>query len=574
VRIGDIHVEWSASFAPTVRLRDVEVQNAPWAAPRPMAKVGEVDFVFASLKTLLVDDPHIVSNLILIDGDVDMEMQADGLRNWRLRDPQYRGPGKYQVLRLEARNSQVHFVNRAINLDLAASEAPSAAGSGNAPTGEAFSKRLRLQGTYSGRPFEADLLTGDVLTLQRTQSFFPARGYFASGRTRLDIDGRLADFFKQIQANVSAHLSGPTLADLYPFIRTHPPASPPYQLQGRLLATADEYALSGFHGRVGASDVSGSASATRNATPREWHADLHSNEVRLADFMPMFDTQRVTAGSAAHESHATGETQAGRFFSSKPLHMERLEKDNAHVALDVKKFHGDEMPMLQSLRATLALRGGVLNVSSFDLGIAGGHASGRMQLDGSKQPAAANLTLDARGIELGRLSAKAAAKLSGAPISAHASLAVRGDSLAALAASASGPLRVGMEGGTISGLLDAELDLSAAKILWRKLAGDKPVPLNCAIAAIDFRNGIGTPRTLLIDTAQMSATGSGSINLRDEQFDLLLTPHAKQARLFALGSGIRLYGSFRQPAYAIEKGAQPAAAIAETCPPSIAQTTP
>src|SRR5688572_872001 len=91
VRIGDLHVALGLNLQPTVRVRDVYIENAPWAAAkRPFATAGEARFT-VSLRTVL-DDRVLVSRLVLLDADVEMERQADGLRNWRLRDPESRGP--------------------------------------------------------------------------------------------------------------------------------------------------------------------------------------------------------------------------------------------------------------------------------------------------------------------------------------------------------------------------------------------------------------------------------------------------------------------------------------------------
>jgi uncharacterized protein involved in outer membrane biogenesis len=49
----------------------------------------------------------IISRLVLVDAEVDLERQADGQRNWRLTQPEYRGPGKVRVLVLEAYRSRI-----------------------------------------------------------------------------------------------------------------------------------------------------------------------------------------------------------------------------------------------------------------------------------------------------------------------------------------------------------------------------------------------------------------------------------------------------------------------------------
>src|SRR5688572_18148589 len=96
VRIGHLDLESGFSLVPTVRLRDVHVENAPWASPRPFVTAREVAVTF-SLKSIWQRRP-VISRIVLVDADVDLERSADGLRNWRLRRPDRRGPGQTRVL--------------------------------------------------------------------------------------------------------------------------------------------------------------------------------------------------------------------------------------------------------------------------------------------------------------------------------------------------------------------------------------------------------------------------------------------------------------------------------------------
>src|SRR5258706_10715257 len=59
VRIGDLHVALGFALEPTVRLRDVYIENAPWAANQPMAVAGEAIFTF-SLRSLWEQRPVIL----------------------------------------------------------------------------------------------------------------------------------------------------------------------------------------------------------------------------------------------------------------------------------------------------------------------------------------------------------------------------------------------------------------------------------------------------------------------------------------------------------------------------------
>ena len=82
----DLQVHWRHGFDPTIELRGLTIQNAPWAASRqPFIHAGRIA---ATLSWRSLGSDMTVVNLVeLDDAQVDMERQADGLRNWRLGHP-------------------------------------------------------------------------------------------------------------------------------------------------------------------------------------------------------------------------------------------------------------------------------------------------------------------------------------------------------------------------------------------------------------------------------------------------------------------------------------------------------
>ena len=214
VRVAELHV--TPGLEPTIRLRGVYVENAPWADRRPMAVAGEASFT-VSLASVWQKRP-IIMRLVLVDAEVDLERQADGLRNWRLTNPEYRGPGKIRVLLLEAHRSRIRFVNREAGLDLVGTSTP-LAHEEPGPRGETLVSTITLEGEYQGAKFAGSALGGPFITFRDTDRFFPLRGHLASGSTRLEFDGVFADLYDLGPMEADLRLSGPTLARLHPFIR-------------------------------------------------------------------------------------------------------------------------------------------------------------------------------------------------------------------------------------------------------------------------------------------------------------------------------------------------------------------
>ncbi|MBC7956197.1 MAG: AsmA family protein, partial [Cytophagales bacterium] len=110
VRVADLHISLNGALQPVVRLRGVDVHNAPWASARPFAVAGEVRLTFSWAS--LFQDVRLITQMELVDADISLERQADGLRNWRLTRPDDRGPARMRVLSLQTLRSQIHVVHQ------------------------------------------------------------------------------------------------------------------------------------------------------------------------------------------------------------------------------------------------------------------------------------------------------------------------------------------------------------------------------------------------------------------------------------------------------------------------------
>jgi len=60
-------------------------------------------------------------------------------------------------------------------------------------------------------------------------------------------------------------------------------------------------------------------------------------------------------------------------------------------------------------------------------------------------------------------------------------------------------------------------------------------------------------RAIVLDTEQTLTTGVGTVNLKDQRFELLLTPQPKHPGLFTLHSSIRIDGSLKGVHYSLTR---------------------
>ena len=555
VNIGDLHVELGFSFEPTVRLRRVYVENAPWArGKRPMAVIGEVSYTFP-IQTLW-DEKRVVTRMVLKDAELDLEWLPDGLRNWRLRDPDYRGPTRYKVRTFEAHRTRIHFARPGIDLEVVATSAPADSGAPIAKPDPNLPARIDFSGKYRGAAFAGAVLTSDALTIQQTGRSFPIRGHLTSGKTRIDGDGTAADLLKQSAIDARLRIAGTSLATLQPFVDL-PLPSRPYRAEGRLRKNDNHYVFEQLQAKIGATDIAGELSYRDDTDAEErgrpmLRATLRSESTDLADL--------GIAGQPAQK-----EAGAERLFPRSAFGAGRLKAIDAHVSMVARKFKSAAMPVLESLKFTADLADGILHVKPIDLGLAGGHAIGAITLDAKHEPPSSHMTVDLRGARLDQLLPELASKgLSSGSVSASVQLSGRGNSIAAIAGSATGSMSAKVLGARISNLLDAKLGGNFGKILRLTISGDRAIVVHCAAIAFDFKTGLGQSRAILLDTEQTRFDGNGTINLRDETLEVLLDPTQKKPGIFSLPSSVRVHGALNRPDFALERNARPRTLASQT----------
>ena len=550
VHFDSVRIGLTASLAPVVRLRGVRIANAPWAdTSQPFAALEQVAFQFAWRR---FDGRWVVSHMVLRDGEVNLALQADGLRNWRLRDPEDRGPGHYWFLELEARRARLGFVNRGIDLRLRTTASDAVAEASAAAPGEALANRIDFDGAFREIAFKGSVVTGPVLTFRQTDRWFPVRGHAEIDGARLELDGRAADIFLATRIDTQVKLNGKSLAALHPIAGDRYREPRAFRGEGHLRADAGRYVLSGARARIGGTDLAGDLAWSRSGDRRAVSARLNSDAADLADLLWLAGRGTPAAAHAASvpAASASRATDRDAFTGAREL--------DADVSLDARRFHVAAVPALQSLKLKASLAAGALAVSDLDLGWAGGHSTGTFALDLRQHPAAAEARLETRGVRVETLFARQDEKrrITGA---LHGRLALKatGDNPDALRATAAGTVTVALSAGTIPSMLDALIGLEGGKVMRTLISGSQTLDLPCAAAAIDIREGRAHIRSLVVDSANTRTTGAGTIDLRDTAIDLLLTPEPKRPGLFELHKSIRLSGHLPKPERALVERVAP-----------------
>jgi uncharacterized protein involved in outer membrane biogenesis len=579
-----LQIRITPSLDPVVTFRGLLIDNASWAAPRPLARAAEMSFAISWRS--IGSERLIVNRLTMVDADVDMEMQADGLRNWRITNPEYRGPGKVWILTIDAQRSGVRFVNHAIDLDLATHITALAPVQTIAEHPELpMTKWLVVKGSRGGAAFEASTAVSDVLSFRDTGDAFALRGTARTGRAKVDVEGTAADILQLKQFNVDMRATTPRIEEFKAFMPARAassslPTLAPIAAQAHLQRSGVEWKVSKLRATVGRSDVAGDVDFHEGSSAQDrpmLRATLNSSLIDTRDLVTLSENPKhVTPARPADAA----ELPPGRLLTARVFDTSSLNQIDADVNLRIDEFFSPALvsagPLKTQASAHATVKNGLLDVTAAEMRIAGGRANGSMKLDSSKHPAEVVMDWRFTGLQvdqLKRLSAASSAALSVAPsassaasttssstsedsplsgdLDARVALRAHGDSLAALASAANGSVSAELRRASISKKLDAKLGLDGGALFRSWFAPQDRLQVTCSIMAIDFVAGQGKARRAQLETERTSVVGIGTIDLAHESFDLTLTPHRKTASLLALDRSVHAHGPWRHPAMSL-----------------------
>lgn len=507
----------------------------------------------------VVRSPIIIEVLRLEGGEANLARDANGKGNWSLSesDPSTEKREIPEVRQLALDRATVHYDDRKLDLKVNITGKTIAPEDPTSASGR-YGVHFAFDGDYKKGKFNGEARTAGLLDLaENLNQTVPMQISVNSGTTKLFFEGTMGDVIKLDKIDAVLKVSGATLANLYPFLPLPLPASPPYALSGQLQRDGKEWRLLKLDGTIGRSDMAGEATYALQEPRPMLTVKLKSRQLRFSDLGPLVGAearqqldkqgQRVnTRADAQRAKAATG--REGKVLPDSDFSLEKLNAMDADVQLDAAKIDMDKPFAFESLSATMKLRAGVMDLAPVRFGFAGGTLDGKIRLDATKNPIAANADISVQKARIAKLfpTNELLSKSTG-QVGVNAKLSGRGNSVADLMASASGNLGLASTGGEISNLLIELVGLDAGQALGYWLRRDKPTPLRCAVTTFRMERGVAVSELLVLDTVDTMIDGDGTANFRDETLNFTFNPHPKDKSILAARSPLHIRGTFGNP---------------------------
>ncbi|MEM7023117.1 MAG: AsmA-like C-terminal region-containing protein, partial [Pseudomonadota bacterium] len=329
----------------------------------------------------------------------------------------------------------------------------------------------------------------------------------------------------------------------------------PVSLAARLTTEDNLYRVGELAARLSRSDVGGEITLQLGGDRPRLTADLKSDRIDVAELVG----EEPSAGGGAPDESSDAEPPAtdddesdqpaGLLIPDDPLPFDALNALDADAKLHVAKLTTHLGANADDLSVEIDLAEGDLRIAPLTGKSAGGDFEMTLEvLTQQQQTADMNLDLKFRQWRMGtfseiiRSSGESIGKLD-----ADIQLAGTGGSPHAIASTLDGEVKLIGKGGAVDSTVMQILSIGLGS-LFDVFGGDKESTfLNCFVVRFDFTDGIGTAHDFLVDFEDLAILGSGTIDLRDEQLDLLFTPESKNQSFVSLAVPFDVAGPLSSP---------------------------
>lgn len=547
----DVAIEGNLDVDPgsvtRIDLHGLSVANAPWGQASDLLKIGDLS---VSIEVWpLLQGNIVIPSLSLAHVAGNLERNIDGQANWQFGSPATEEerekpgtPGQLPLIEsLQVQDARISVDDRRLGRSAALVVDQLQAGENRAQQ----QMTAKGRGSYSGRPASLDATMGSLNLLQEGGEPYPLDVVLQAGDLHTHIKGTIADPRALEGVNLNLKVSGDDLSNLFPLTGIPVPPSPPYQLSGRLGRQGETWRFTDFAGKLGDSDLEGTASADLGRERPRIEADVRSNLLDLKDLAPFIGAK---PGGEQPQSETSEDVQTDRVLPNKHIELKQLRAVDAKIHFHGNRIVTPKVP-IDRMDVQMSLEDGTLRVQPATFDIGKGNVRVFLSLYGSQKPVHSDIDAVISNVDLRRLlrdAGQSAAESAGL-FNGRAKLAATGTSVAEIAGSSTGEVMVVLSDGRFSALLTELIGLDIAESLGFLVEGDKTIPIRCAVADFRADQGVFNSRALVFDTSDTKVMGTGDINMRDETLSMRLRAMPKDFSPLTVRTPISIGGTLAQP---------------------------
>jgi AsmA family protein len=533
---GDLDL--SISLTPAIIAEGVRFANADWGSRPDMATIKRIE-VKVALLPLLGGEVEI-QRFILIEPDVLLEKNAAGKGNWEIGAADASDTEETSNEEMTAIDIGTVLVNKLklVYRD-AASEKPVEFSIDTLKLDSIDDDQLKLElkAALDKNSINVDGKIGSLEQLFDNNEY-PIDIKANIGPAKTTLKGIVVEPLSGKGLKLVATLNLARLDELNSLTGAELPALGPLSLTTNLSDSDGSYVLSELMLILGETKLSGNLSADISGKVPYIKANLQSPLLDLVPFQPEPPTE---------------EEKVERYLSDDVLPLDGLQSANADISIKINEVR-TRQATLTKFNTTIKLNGGNLNIKPLSMNVAKGTVNGSVNVNASQKKAGVSVELDGKNIQLGQLE-QLKENLSGGATQITVRFKGNGNSSQAIAGGADGKLLVQVGSAEMKRNEKKSGFLASMGELLNPFSAKDNAKLNCAVLNFAIKDGIATAnKGIGLETDQITVSGGGDINLKNEKLALGFEPNAKGAvagTLTNLASGMKAVGTLANPKVSI-----------------------
>ncbi len=403
-------------------------------------------------------------------------------------------------------------------------------------------KKIKLKGEVS--------LIGD---LKNRKSFSTALT-IDLGEGRLNVKGTIDNPLKGRRINLELKSKGKNLSELLGIININTGPIGPYNVIARIRERDNVITIDNLETHLEESDITGEIIFDlSNEIPR-YSMNISSDFLDIDRLMILMEEEDFSQNNdIPQKKDKTSKKTDKMVFINEALPFGDLQKMNLSVDF-IGRHMAYEKFDLKEVGLSFDLDRSEFTISELSASIEGGSLTGAASLKPIKETYQLYLHLEGREIGIGDLTESL--ELHGLYLDKMAfgiDLQSSGVSPREIAENLNGTSELIIGGGEITNKyfnLIGKSVLTGFVDLLRKV--DR-AELNCFVTDFEIKDGLADAEALILDTSQITISGSGKIDLNDETLDLRLSPRAKKTTLMSLALPVHIKGTLLNQKFKTDK---------------------
>lgn len=538
------------STAPAFELRQLRIQDPEWFGDKTMATVARIN---GSIEIAPLFRGRLVFQTLEIDTPVvRLSRDATGRANWWMRPTRTEAglpPDLPAARDLKLRDGKLRiddaFRKLKFSGGIAADEGP------RKDVAQPF--RLSGEGTLNGERFTL-AFTGDSLARIRIDQPYDFTATVNAGPTRARFRGTIEKPFDLARYAATVDVSGRNLADLY-FLSGLPfPLTSDYRLTARMKRDGTEISLRDIAGKVGKSDLRGSATIRTDGERPLLNATLLSHSLSLRDLGVAFGGEPAeTIAEKKNGDVVPSDADRDLLLPDRDLRFDRLAQIDADLDFRADAVQASRVP-LESVKIKLHLENGVMRIDPFVFTLPQGRLAGTLTLNTRASVPEAEVDVRVSGVRLEEIKTKKGTEgpFSGT-LAARAHLKGNGLSVHGIASTSDGTLTAVLPRGEVREAIAELTGINLLRGIGLLLTqSDDTAKIRCGVAEFRIVDGRARAERIVLDTENVLVIGGGNVGLGTEELDLQLKGKSKEPRLGRLRSPVTIGGTLSDPVYGIK----------------------